>query len=90
MDQNRTNAINAMKNTNEPEEVKIEKGIPMPQGRQKSGRLTAAILGMEVGDSVLVHSLSAVMGLHHAAHLRGMKVTARVQPDGQHRVWRIK
>ena len=71
-------------------EFVIEKGIPLPSGKAATG-LTAAILRMEPGDSLLILSAkpSASMATaHFAAKSHGRKVTVR-KVEGGVRVWLV-
>lgn len=70
-------------------DIKIEKGVPIPEGR-KTSQMREIARQMEPGDSVLVPTVEARNGLY--SHLRsiGCKSTSRKLSDGTYRLWRIK
>jgi hypothetical protein len=69
-------------------ELKIEKGIPIPEGGTSSKGYTAALRKMEVGDSaVFPMNTSAACALARNALGKGC-VTVRKTENGC-RVWRI-
>ena len=66
--------------------MKIEKNIPLPNGR---GKWTELVQKMEVGDSVLLknHAEACSLGLAMKRAVNGKVVTAK-QACGNIRVWR--
>ena len=79
------------------EEIKIEKGIPVPLDRRRwngHGKWTDLLLRMDVGDSALIpyFKLSSV---YVASKGLGYKVRCQAQDwpdhgDRQVRIWRVK
>lgn len=69
----------------------IEKGVPMPRGRQgKSQGITKTLGDMEAGDSFLIPedwNLGTVRATAHGS--AGRTYTVRKVEDGRYRVWRI-
>jgi len=71
--------------------IKIEKDIPLPESvKGPRTELTAALAGMNIGDSVLVTGAvcSSVIGWGHRQNPK-RKFVQRKQPDGSTRVWRV-
>ncbi len=72
--------------------MKIEKNIPVTPRcawRFKNGH-ASVVHEMEVGDSVLCQTQQELFGIRNAIYRTGHKPVSRVQPDGTHRVWKIK
>jgi len=72
-------------------EVKIEKGIPVPSRRPKSGKYPFS--EMEVGDSFVIHPdngglICGAARIHKLNH-PGMNFTTRKLSDTESRCWRI-
>ena len=70
-------------------DIKIEKGVPIPEARRTS-HIRQLAKQMQVGDSVVVPTVEAGNSLY--SHLRsiGHKSTSRKLSDGTYRLWRIK
>lgn len=69
------------------DEVKIEKGIPIPRAGEGNGTWTTVIAAMEVGDSFVADSPP---GTYYAA-ARYVKAKVAVRRlDKGFRVWRVK
>lgn len=70
-------------------DIKIEKGVPIPEER-KTSQMRQVARQMQIGDSVVVYELKDRNGLY--SHLRsiGHKSTSRKLSDGTYRIWRIK
>ena len=67
--------------------MKIDKHIPIPDGRTKSGNAPIA-RQMKVGDSVNVPSQEARNSLYSYLRALGCKATTRKLKDGTYRIWR--
>lgn len=67
---------------------KIEKGIPLPKGKEKHGGCKAVLNTMEAGDSVLVSSKHA-NSLRQTAWTLGIKVCTRKVSETETRIWRM-
>ncbi len=68
-------------------EIKIEKGIPIPKSRVGSTKYP--FKEMKVGDSFLVEErLRSCMAMQAKKH--GIAVTTARTDDGKVRVWRVK
>lgn len=71
-------------------ELKIEKGIPMPDKRHyRKNPIMDAIKKMEIGDSVLMERKS-VNGMGYRAVKLGYQFSTRKEGEGAVRVWRTK
>lgn len=71
-------------------EIKIEKGLPLPeQKRAQYGLIAAALKQMEIGDSFECKE-SQRCAASQAAHRHGIKVLTRKTGQGLVRVWRIE
>jgi len=67
---------------------KIEKGIPLPEGRTRTG--TAALCArMEVGDSIFFKGIESANLCSLVQRLKPMKFTVRTVDLGT-RIWRIQ
>ena len=85
-------------------EIKIDKGVPIPDPKSRGGKWSRVFRAMDIGDSFVVtedmiagHKTlnSAKSSLIHAARRDGMKITTRaleIVPgnNGIFRVWRIE
>lgn len=74
------------------EEIKIEKGIPFPIRNGKNGKslhpICAAMLKMEVGDSITVsHKMPYGLIWRHSKARGGKFMTKRIG-NGQFRIWK--
>ena len=72
-------------------DVKIEKGIPPPDGKRQQCGMASVFRKMEVGDSFIwPETLSQdASSISSNARKNGIQVSSRTQPDGTIRVWRI-
>lgn len=71
-------------------EVKIEKGVPIPESRKSSPKgIIMTLKGMSFGDS-FVYPGKSVSNIYLYARMGGIRVTCHALPDGKWRVWRIK
>lgn len=71
------------------EEIKIDKGIPIPRDSKGRPKINLNLLrAMKVGDSVLVDTKKA-KSLYSASSVAGVKLSMR-RVEGGTRVWRIK
>jgi hypothetical protein len=73
---------------NGQQEIKIEKGIPVPETRRTRSPLTQALRNMQPGDSFVYSNNPST--LHAAARLAGVKIVTRLLDNGQRRVWKVK
>lgn len=70
--------------------IKIEHNVPVPSPRGiKWNDIKSTLQSMKIGDSFICEQKVA-NEFRGVAPRYQMKVTGRVQPDGQVRVWRIK
>ena len=69
---------------------KISKNIPVPDYAGPGGPSKYPWHKMEIGDSILVPSVTAVASGHQYGKRHGMKFNARKLSDGTHRIWRIE
>jgi hypothetical protein len=70
-------------------EIKIEKGLPLPEDKwAQYGLIAAALKQMEIGDSFEC-TASQRAAASQAAHRQGVKVVTRKAANGKCRVWRI-
>lgn len=70
-------------------EIRIEKGLPVPEdGRGPYGLLAAALRQMEIGDSFECTE-SQRKCASQTAHRNGIKVLTRKLASHKYRVWRI-
>ena len=79
--------VRRLDETSETKEVygiRIDKGVPIPS-RQPTGRVDAALLALEVGES-FVHTARVGTRLK----VRDKRFTQRRLPDGRYRIWRTK
>lgn len=74
------------------DEIKIEKGVPLPTQRGAVSPLTSLVRALLVGDSFVFKSTGTARSVvYQAAKRCGFKVTCREIGDGQNaRVWRTK
>lgn len=71
-------------------DVKIEKGIPLPSAKGSTyNDILGTLRKMEVGDSFLCDSRTA-NSIRGVSGRYGIKVSGRLQQNGQHRIWRIQ
>ena len=69
---------------------KIEKGVPLTPRRSKANGLNAALLKMNVGDSILVEETNLTRnGFYTTASRIGMKIAVR-RDGNKLRIWRTK
>lgn len=69
------------------EQMKIEKGIPIPKAiRSKGPTMKSALESMDVGDSVVIDSESLDSWRSAACDLK-CKVSARIISQTKHRLW---
>ena len=69
----------------------IDKNIPLPPRRTNSASVTACLVKMAVGDSVLIdnkHKSSFYQSAHR--NNNGMKLTLRKIGEEKTRIWRIE
>ena len=67
-------------------EIKIEKGIPLPKAKGgRPGTVIVLLRTLKVGDSFVWPRRE----IDKSAHLCGIKIATRAQPDGTFRIWRI-
>lgn len=69
------------------DEIKIEKGIPVPRA-VKSGPVLEALRKMQVGDSILI-SAGERNNTHNRSKIANIKITTR-QEGEKLRVWRVE
>lgn len=68
-----------------PNEIKIEKGVPLPRERNKFPMGT-----LKVGESFEIENRPHIRSYFYTASKRhGIKITMRTLPNGNFRVWRI-
>ncbi len=72
------------------EEIKIEKGIPIPPKPRQTG-ISKILKSMEVGDSILIEDTkNACVNVISLAHRTlSIRICTRKAPDNKRRVWRI-
>ena len=78
-----------MKDTEKDTKIKVEHGIPIPTGANKTYLVESKALSLcKVGDSFLcsVRNRSSLYGL---ARYRNMRIAIRKEGDGL-RIWRVK
>ncbi len=75
-----------------PNEIKIEKGIPLPPTKpagNRRGRWVDIVRNMEIGDSVLLPG-HAMTSIYAACRRNGWKVRVQLQSDDRSlRLWRV-
>lgn len=69
-------------------DLKIEKGIPLPEGTRGSGGITAVLRSMTIGDSVLLSNCKYPSGYAALALGKG-NYACRKEGTG-FRIWRVK
>ncbi len=69
--------------------LKIEKGIPIPDVRGKTGKVVAMMKSMKVGESFLF-PISKRNSIPSYARQAKVEVTTRAVDDDHIRVWRMK
>ena len=69
--------------------IKIEKGVPIPSARGRTG-VSDAIRKMKVGDSIVVVDRMSAGTIAKQVFGKAGHITTRKLPDGTFRVWRIK
>jgi S-formylglutathione hydrolase FrmB len=68
--------------------LKLESGIPIPAVARGTG-VMSALRKMKVKDS-FIWSNPNTSNLYNFAKEAGIRITVRKQPNGTHRVWRVK
>ena len=69
-------------------EIKIEKGLPLPEERSGPyGLIAAALKSMEIGDSFQCTAAQRAAA-SQTAHRHGIKVLTRKLASDKYRVWR--
>lgn len=68
-------------------EIKIEKGIPLPAGKRRTG-LAHSLRNMVAGDSFLFPEIKRNT-VYATARANKIKVSVIAVGDGQVRVWRV-
>lgn len=74
---------------NDNNDIKIEKGIPLPEPRTIRGSISSVIKKMEVGDSILVTERQR-QAAFASAHDVKVKLTSQHVGNGKVRVWRLQ
>lgn len=70
-------------------EIKIEKGIPVPETKQSGGKWKDILLKLKVGDSFQIESARTAASIRTCARIQKVKIT--IQCDGyKYRLWRIE
>lgn len=70
-------------------QIKLERGIPIPENSRERGGLTTLMRQMEVGDSFLWPRMRLSNAWVTAKRL-GIKLTSKGESATHTRVWRIK
>ena len=70
-------------------DIKIEKDVPIPEGR-KTSHIRELAKQMQIGDSVVVPTVEFRNGLYSHIRSIGHKSTSRKLSDGTYRVWRVE
>ena len=70
-------------------EIKIEKGIPVPQTKKAGGKWKDTLLKLKVGDSFQIESARTAASLRTCAIYYKLKVTIHSDGD-KYRLWRIE
>jgi len=71
------------------EDIKIEKNIPLPDGRGKSQKYPLNVYNLEVGDSVFCSTQNMASAIFLRLKRKGFNARTRKWENG-FRVWRIK
>ena len=71
-------------------DIKIEKGIPIPEGRNRWGRWTPTIEAMEVGNSIVLDNRKLAYTFIACGRNRGFSYKSCKLNDGTIRIWRTE
>lgn len=72
------------------EDIKIEKGVPLPRANQRGFGLADVLAKMEVGDSFLVPKHKRQGLFAYFRNAKPAKFTSRTVDEENVRVWRVE